>query len=388
MSEEKTNHQDSHNTIIDICNDLENTLDDKQNSQVDNDMSVADFLPDDDEDIQEDQSDQLTINAANNESQQSKHPDTKQKTKVQKKSKKKMAAIVCAIVLACGGGYLYTDFVATRTAIKIHTTQAEQDKIANDVLAFLSKPHSSDEIEKTMILAFKSLPTERCTSLVDTYLYGVYNTAAQYTLDDDQTNKLYAAMNKDGSINMDLVDSDELKQQVSDLAEQHIVLKYLNGALFWDVDYAYFDDTFSQYVNPDYRDVIHFYAEEKKNSYSNEDGERLYTQIVTKRLDSLFTMMATYPDSEIYDIMQESYYFYKAVYLGAYAQDYIFDSGSVRPEILESYQEYVKTCQDEELQIFIQKILDEYTESNGVRTIPVYESIKEFCGFYEQNKKE
>lgn len=305
-----------------------------------------------------------------------------------KYNKKKIATIICVATLVIGGAYFYTDFITTRTVFQMQMTQAQEDKIVKDVLSYMSESHTSDEIEQVMIKALKMLPATRCTSLVDTYLYAVYNTAAQYTLDDDQTNKLYAAMNKDGTINMELVDDETLKTQVVDLAEQHVVLKYLNGALFWDVDYAYFDQTFGQYVNPDYGDMIHFYAEEKKNSYANEDGERMYDQVVTERLDTLFTMMATYPNSQIYDIMKESYYFYKAVYLGAYAQDYIFDSGSIRTDVLESYKTYIQTCQDSELKDFIQKLIDEYTKTNGVRTVPIYESIKEFCGFYEETKKE
>ncbi len=313
-------------------------------------------------------------------------PEENSGKKIKLKKNRKIIAITCAAILALGGACLYTDFVMTRTATKIEEAKGQEDKIVNDVLSYLSTTHTSDEIEQAMLKALKTLPAKRCTSLVDTYLYAVYNTAAQYSLNDDQTNKLYAAMNMDGSFDMSLVDDEELKKQVEELGEQHIVLKFLNGSLFWDTDYSYFDKTFGEYVNPDYRDMIHFYAEEKSNSYCDEDGEKLYLKIVTKRLDTLFDMMATYPDSEIYDIMKESYYFYKAVYLGAYAQDYIFDNGSIRPEILESYKEYMETCKDSELKEFMQKLIKSYEEVNNVRTVPVYEMIKDFCGLYETNK--
>ena len=187
---------------------------------------------------------------------------------------------------------------------------------------------------------------------------------------------------------MSLVTDKELKNQVQELKDEHIVLKYLNGSIFWDVDYEYFDTTFGDYLIPDYKDMIHFYAEEKKNSYCDEGAEKLYTDVVISRLNTLFDMMCSYPDSEIYDIMKESYYFYKAVYLGAYAQDYIFDSGSIRPEILDSYKAYQEECKDDELKMFLQTLIKDYTDTDGVRTIPVYESIKNFCGFYEENKKE
>ena len=375
-----------HDNVTEAYNDLVEALDGSQKVSDQNDAMQINEDKETKDDIQPDEEES---NELKDEDMQPLEVNSPRKQKKSKKyNKKKIVAIICAAALAAGGAYLYTDFVATRTIFKMQMTQAEEDKIVNDVLSYMSESHTSDEIEQVMLKALKTLPAARCTSLVDTYLYAVYNTAAQYTLDDDQTNKLYAAMNKDGTINMDLVDDETLKAQVSDLAEQHVVLKYLNGALFWDADYSYFDQMFGQYVNPDYGAMIHFYAEEKKNSYSDEDGERMYDQVVTKRLDTLFTMMATYPDSEIYDIMKESYYFYKAVYLGAYAQDYIFDSGSIRPEVLESYKAYIQTCQDSDLKAFIQKLIDNYTESNGVRTVPIYESIKEFCGFYEENKKE
>lgn len=379
-----------HDNVKEAYNDLVKALDGSQKVSDQNDaMQINEDEDKGAKDTTDDiQADEEESNELRDEDMQPLEINPLRTKKSKKYNKKKILAIICAAALAAGGAYLYTDFVATRTIFKMQMTQVEEDKIVNDVLSYMSESHTSDEIEQVMLKALKLLPAARCTSLVDTYLYAVYNTAAQYTLDDDQTNKLYAAMNKDGTINMDLVDDETLKTQISDLEEQHVVLKYLNGALFWDADYAYFDQTFGQYVNPDYRAMIHFYAEEKKNSYSDEDGERMYDQIVTKRLDTLFTMMATYPDSEIYDIMKESYYFYKAVYLGAYAQDYIFDSGSIRPEVLESYKAYVQTCQDSELKKFIQKLIDDYTESNGIRTVPIYESIKEFCGFYEENKKE
>lgn len=319
-----------------------------------------------------------------------KNPSTPDETKKKKKTvkHKKALAYVLAGILALAGGTLYTEYISYRTEVKLKMDMEGQNKIKNDVLNYMSEKHTSQEVETTMLKAFPNLSAQNCTSLVDTYLYGVYNAAAQYALDDGQTNSLYAALQPDGTFDMSLVTDKELKNQVQELRDEHIVLKYLNGSIFWDVDYEYFDTTFGDYLIPDYKAMIHFYAEEKKNSYCDEGAEKLYTDVVISRLNTLFDMMCSYPDSEIYDIMKESYYFYKAVYLGAYAQDYIFDSGSIRPEILDSYKSYQEECKDDELKSFIQTLIQNYTDTNGVRTIPVYESIKNFCGFYEENKTE
>lgn len=327
------------------------------------------------------------------EENNSKNPNTQDKIESKKRKEKpvkhkKALAYVLAGVLALTGGVLYTEYISYRTEVKLKMDMEGQNKIKNDVLYYMSEKHTSQEVETTMLKAFPNLSAQNCTSLVDTYLYGVYNAAAQYALDDSQTNSLYAALQSDGTFDMSLVTDKELKNQVQELKDEHIVLKYLNGSIFWDVDYEYFDTTFGDYLIPDYKVMIHFYAEEKKNSYCDEGAEKLYTDVVISRLNTLFDMMCSYPDSEIYDIMKESYYFYKAVYLGAYAQDYIFDSGSIRPEILDSYKAYQEECKDDELKIFLQTLIKDYADTDGVRTIPVYESIKNFCGFYEENKKE
>lgn len=300
------------------------------------------------------------------------------------KKKRLIGIAIAAALVSTGIGVGYTYYITNTVTERVLQSQEEKQAAKNEALKFMTEEHTSEEIKEKLLETFEKVGKDKeiCTELVDTYLYGVYNTCAQYTMNETDTNALYACMNPDGTFDFDALPEGDLKTLVHELADDHIIPRFLNGALFWDVDYAYFDTTFRDYVKEDYRDMIHFYATEKEESYQDDDGEAFYPEIVENRLDTLYRMMEVYSDSEIRSIMEESYYFYKAVYLGAYAQGYIFESGSIRPKVLEAYRNYAAVCKDQELAEFLKELIAAYEEANGTRTVPIFEDIKEFCGFY------
>lgn len=304
--------------------------------------------------------------------------------------KGKIAAIVLIATLGIGGAGFYgirtyVSHVAQKTEVEVKSSLENQRKVKSDALSFMSQTHTSEEIENKLVEAFASLDETDRTELVDTYLYGIYNVAAQYSLTDVQTNEILAScINQDGTTDFSKLEDEELKKQIEELEPQHVVLKYLNGSLFWDADYKYFDETFGSYVREDYGKLIHFYSEEKQFSYCDESQETLYPEIVENRLKELYSLLCTYPDSDIYDIINESYLFYKAVFLGAYSQDYIFADGEVKPEILERYRSFADATQDEDLRLILTELLSDYAAVNNVKTVPIMEKIKEFCEFYQK----
>lgn len=289
------------------------------------------------------------------------------------------AASIALVLAALFGVRHYT---IKQTTEQITMNNQEKESVKKQALQYLGQKHPSNEIEKTLLDAFEKLDPIDCTDIVDVYLYGVYNACAQYTLTDDETNILYRYVVSDGKFDFSDLKDESLKKMIEERNEEHIVLRYLNGSLYWDTDYGYFDETFGSYVIPDYRDMIHFYAEERTRSYYDEATSKMYPDVVIDRLEKLYQLLCTYPNSDIRYFMEDSYYLYKSVYLGAYAQDYIYDNGKLRPEVIESYKSYSETCSDPDLASFIKEIMKDYEEVDNTRTIPIYEKIKDFCGFY------
>lgn len=299
------------------------------------------------------------------------------------KKKVKITLIAAAsIVLVLAALFGVRHYTIKQTTAQITMNNQEKENVKKQALQYLGQKHSSNEIEKTLLDAFEKLDPIDCTDIVDVYLYGVYNACAQYTLTDDETNVLYRYVVSDGKFDFSDLKDESLKKMIEERNEEHIVLRYLNGSLYWDTDYGYFDETFGSYVIPDYRDMIHFYAEERTRSYYDEATSKMYPDVVIDRLEKLYQLLRTYPDSEIRYFMEDSYYLYKSIYLGAYAQDYIYDNGKLRPEVMESYKSYSETCSDPDLASFIKEIMADYEEVDNTRTIPIYEKIKDFCGFY------
>ena len=257
-------------------------------------------------------------------------------------------------------------------------------QLKSDTLTYLTEEHTSEEIENTLIDAFKQLDKEDNTQIIDALIYGTYNAAASVMMSDEETDILYQIMDEDKNFDLDLIEDQEIKDTIQVMVDQHVVPRYVNGNMFYDVDYGYFADTYGEYINEDYEEVLRFYDEEKKIDYVNAESVEMYPDVVTDRLDLLYNMIESHPDSEILDIMFQSYLFYECVYLGAYSQDYIFsDDAKIKDNVLESYKEYKEVTKDTELAEFLNTLVADYEESEGYRTVPIMESIKDFCGLNE-----
>ena len=91
--------------------------------------------------------------------------------------------------------------------------------------------------------------------------------------------------------------------------------------------------------------------------------------------------MQKYPNATTLASMKNYYEFYKKIYLGAYAQDYVFESGAkVKEEVLNRYKEFVETVKDEEFKEFLTKLINDYEDSDRSRTVDIYSEIEMFCG--------
>lgn len=201
--------------------------------------------------------------------------------------KKQWLAILIGSICIGGSLFYARNHIIQETTSKIAAETAAKENLKKEILRYLSEEHTSQEIETKLLDAFTKLDPYSCTELVDTYLYGVYNTCAQYVLNDEDTNLLYRYVVSDNQFDFSELEDEDMKKTIKERADQHIVLRYLNGALYWDTDYAYFDQTFAPYVIPDYRDIIHFYAEEREESYFDDTSDKLYTNIVIQRLNKL-----------------------------------------------------------------------------------------------------
>lgn len=294
-------------------------------------------------------------------------------------TKKKMFLIGGAAIAALAA-YTAIIFVGARKDVEANIEAKAQLKA--DTLTYLTKEHTPEEIEKTLLESFAQLDKEDNTQILDALIYGTYSAAASVMMSDEETDVLYQIMDENHSFDFSKIEDEEIKNNVEILSSQHVVPRYVNGSMFYDVDYGYFADTFKDYINPDYYEVLDFYDEEKLVDYVDSDNSKLNAEVVTGRLDKLYDMMNRYQDSEILDIMEEAYVFYQTVYLGAYSQDYIFtDDAKVKDDVLQSYKEYKDVCKDSELKIFLEKLISDYEEVDNYRTVPIMESIKEFCGF-------
>lgn len=245
--------------------------------------------------------------------------------------------------------------------------------------------YTSDEAKEKLLKDFSKMDKADCTQIVDTYIYGTYNAAMQYTLSDDETNELmFVTPGSETTPDLSRLEDADMKQKFEDLLnEDHIIVRYVNGDIFYDVDYGYFIQSFGDYLNDDYKELLTLYDDEKNENYYDQANNEFYASVVTSRLDRLYQLLTKYPDSDILESIQTSYIFYKSVYLGAYAQEYIFDSGSIRQNVFDNYKEYVSVCKDEELKSFLSELIADYEESKLIRTVPIYEKIKTFCRIQE-----
>lgn len=297
------------------------------------------------------------------------------------KNNKQMIIGGVAIALVAGiGGTVYTNYIVNKTKTEIQTESTERTELKNKTLKYLGEEHTPEEIETTLKDAFTKLDVDDNTQIVDTLLYGTYNAAAQYMISDDETNELYHVMDENKNFDLTKIEDTELKDKIQALNDQHVVVRYVNGNMFYDVDYGYFASTYGDYINPEYKGMLEFYDKEKKEDYYNEENDLLYTTVVENRLDQLYGMIQSYTTTDILALANECYNFYEAVYLGAYGQEYIFENGKIRQDIFDSYQKYKDVTKDEKMKSFLTELIDDYNEVSLDKTTPILEKIKSFCG--------
>lgn len=236
------------------------------------------------------------------------------------------------------------------------------------------------DIESVFLENFPMIGEEAHTTLVDLWIYGVYNAAQQCAMSDTEKNLLMRSVRSDKTFDPKLIDDEETEKKVSDFGAQHIVPRFVNGELFYDVDYGYFEKTFKGLLRKDYEAMLSFFEKEKTVDYCDEGRVALYTDVVIDRLNEIEKIRKEFPDSEIMDLIEESRNFYRCVYLGAYSQDYVFENGSIRENVLNSYENDADTISDKELSDFVKEIAVEYRKVNGTKTVPITEKIKGFCG--------
>lgn len=309
-----------------------------------------------------------TSEPENNESQQIKNT---------KKENKFLLFLVVLIVAVVGiiSGIQYKTY-----------KENEMVDLKNETVNYLSSEHKKSEIEETLKTNFSKLSKEDCTYVVDLYLHATYALASQSMVDDDMTNVLYGIMDENRKFDFDKIEDNDLREYCIKLADQNVVLRFVNGDLFFDVDYGYFVDTYGQYINDDYAAVLRLYNEEKINDYYDSGTNTMYYETVEKRLKEVYDLMQEYPNATTLTSMKNYYEFYKKIYLGAYAQDYVFESGAkVKEEVLNRYKEFVETVKDEEFNEFLTKLINDYEGSDRSRTVDIYSEIKEFCGVKDTN---
>jgi len=304
--------------------------------------------------------------------------------------KKKIFWLICAIVLVVCivVGILYANgklpALFTEKASVQQSDPGSVPTYEDCIMIITSDAKSEDEKTAQLQSNFEKMDASECTRVIDTWIYGTYNTAAQYNVTEDDEDQIYHALKEDKSVDIDEIHDDELKNKLRELAKEHIVIRFVNGFLFYDIDYGYFHDSFGKYIRPDYDAMIALFDEEKTVDYCDEGQETLYTDVVMKRLNDIYKIMQAYPDSDIMSVMHDTYNVYKSIIFGAYAQDYIYENGCVKNEILEHYKTKSSEYSDSEIRSFMDELAVMYNNAGNTRTIPIYEKIKAFCGLASQ----
>lgn len=254
------------------------------------------------------------------------------------------------------------------------------------LISYLAESHEKAEIEKMLLENFKKMKKEDCTEVMDLYLHATYALAYATPMDDETANALSAIMKEDHSFDLDEMEDGEIKTFCQTLKEQNVVPKFVNGNLFFDVDYGYFHDTYGKFIHDDYRQMIKLYDEEKKRDYYDPETNQMDYEVVEERLNQIYQIITTYPEAATKKSMLEYYNFYKAIYFGAYAQDYVFENGAkIKEDLLERYKTFAAA--DADLAAFTKEVADLYTESGRTRTTEIFEKVKNFCGILENDEK-
>ena len=169
----------------------------------------------------------------------------------------KKALISCAVLvigIAIGGVGIYQFNVKK---------QEQKEKL----ISFLGESHTKDEIETELKSGFEKLSKSDCTEILDLYLHATYSVATQNLMDDSTTDAIYSIMKSDYSIDVNDIEDTEIKSTCLKLQDENVVPRFVNGSLFFDVDYGYFYDTYGKYINNDYAELLSLYDEEKKIDY-------------------------------------------------------------------------------------------------------------------------
>lgn len=250
------------------------------------------------------------------------------------------------------------------------------------LISYLAESHEKAEIENTILKDFKKMKKEDCTEVIDLYLHATYALAYATPVDDETANALSAIMKEDRSFDLEELEEGEIKTFCKTLEEQNVVPRFVNGNLFFDVDYAYFYHTYGAFMNDDYAQMIKLYDEEKKKDYYNPETNEMDYEVVEERLNQIYQILTAYPEAATKKSMLEYYNFYKSIYFGAYAQDYVFENGAkVKEDLLERYKTFAAA--DADLGNFLKEITDLYAESGRTRTTEIFSKIKTFCGVAE-----
>lgn len=307
---------------------------------------------------------------------------TKKEQGMQKKKILLLAAALISIAAAAYGVNRYIEYRVNSAVETEKQRQAETESLKEDALEVLKTLDdlTVSETERRLLSDFAGLDKKVCTDIIDTYIYGTYNAAMQYVLNDEETNEL-AFATPGGAHTPDLskVADEDIRDKFTALKEnEHILVYLVNGSMFADVDYGYFVEKYGQYLSDDYLALLKIYRDEKNEDYFDENNV-MNTTAITDRLDRLYGMMTEYPDSDVLESMQSTYSFYKSIYLGAFAQSYVYEDGSIKKEVFDSYVDYASRCKDQDLSAMLTKLCEDYAESSYVRTVPIYETIKAYC---------
>lgn len=263
--------------------------------------------------------------------------------------------------------------------------QTNDNKLKERTISYLSEKHSSEETESKLKEAFHKLPASTNTEIIDLYLRATYALANQTFIDDEMSNILYGVMDENRSFNYDKIKDPKIRETCETLKKQHINPTFINGNLLFDIDYSYFINQYGTYLNPDYLDMIKLYSEEKTIDYYDVENGSMNIDVVEDRLLKVYDIIQKYPNSNLQNSMNEYYLFYKKVYLGAYAQDYAFDSNvKLHDSLFQRYQSFILKENDNDLRNFLKQLISKYESAELTRTAEIYNIIREFCEIKNQ----
>lgn len=301
------------------------------------------------------------------------------------KKQKNIIIILAAIAMIGGIGTISYKVGSTRTIQAIEADTKAKEAVRKDIENYMSEEHTKEELKTKLLAELPKLDIQDRTSLIDAYIYGAHSIAANMMITDAESELLNKTIDEKNELHLDKIEDETLKSTIKAMDDNCVIIRYLNGQLFWDVDWDYFENTFGDLLREDYTSLLKFYQQEKATSYYDAETDTLKTDIVTGLLDKAYEMCNKYKESDLADAMKENYDFYKAVYFGAYYQSYIWtDTAEIKPELIESYKSYAETTKDPEMKTFIEDIVQQFGKLENSRTVPIMEKIKTFCNVSDE----